>query len=67
MLDRHRRKLLLSLKIMVFDSKGANGTKIDAPADGAKKNKQRVLMLSSRGITYRYGLKSHSTRPVALC
>lgn len=31
----------------------ANGHKAEAPADGIKKNKQRVLMLSSRGITYR--------------
>jgi ribosome biogenesis protein BRX1 len=27
----------------------------DAPANGVKRNKQRVLILSSRGITYRYG------------
>ena len=32
-----------------------NGHKEEAgPANGVKKNKQRVLILSSRGITYRY-------------
>ena len=31
-----------------------NGDKQEAPANGVKKNKQRVLILSSRGITYRY-------------
>jgi ribosome biogenesis protein BRX1 len=30
-----------------------NGSKEEAPANGVKKNKQRVLILSSRGITYR--------------
>ncbi|MCJ1374556.1 Ribosome biogenesis protein brx1 [Loxospora ochrophaea] len=30
-----------------------NGTK-DAPVNGVKKNKQRVLILSSRGVTYRH-------------
>jgi ribosome biogenesis protein BRX1 len=35
----------------------ANGQKNDdSTSDGAKKNKQRVLMLSSRGITYRFVL-----------
>lgn len=28
--------------------------KPEAPKDGAKKNKQRVLILSSRGVTFRY-------------
>lgn len=38
-------------------SKSAGDNKDDAPAhDGAvKRNKQRVLILSSRGVTYRYG------------
>jgi len=31
----------------------ANTTKAEGPANGVKKNKQRVLILSSRGITYR--------------
>ncbi|CZR53644.1 brix domain-containing protein 2 [Phialocephala subalpina] len=31
-----------------------NGSKEDGPANGVKKNKQRVLILSSRGITYRH-------------
>ncbi|KUJ08999.1 Brix-domain-containing protein [Mollisia scopiformis] len=31
-----------------------NGHKEDGPANGVKKNKQRVLILSSRGITYRH-------------
>ncbi|KAI1139777.1 Brix-domain-containing protein [Hypoxylon sp. FL0543] len=35
-------------------SKGANGQKAEAPANGVKKNKQRVLILSSRGVTYRH-------------
>ena len=34
-------------------SKSANGTKAEATTDGTKKNKQRVLILSSRGVTYR--------------
>jgi ribosome biogenesis protein BRX1 len=32
----------------------SNGSKEEAPANGVRKNKQRVLILSSRGITYRY-------------
>ncbi|TVY27688.1 Ribosome biogenesis protein [Lachnellula hyalina] len=32
----------------------SNGDKQEAPANGIKKNKQRVLILSSRGITYRH-------------
>lgn len=32
----------------------ANGQKSETPAEGVKKNKQRVLILSSRGVTYRY-------------
>ncbi|KAI1388431.1 Brix-domain-containing protein [Hypoxylon trugodes] len=35
-------------------SKGANGQKPEAPANGVRKNKQRVLILSSRGVTYRH-------------
>ncbi|OTA88092.1 hypothetical protein M434DRAFT_399163 [Hypoxylon sp. CO27-5] len=35
-------------------SKGTNGQKAEAPANGVKKNKQRVLILSSRGVTYRH-------------
>jgi ribosome biogenesis protein BRX1 len=31
-----------------------NGHKEEDSANGVKKNKQRVLILSSRGITYRY-------------
>ncbi|EPE27095.1 Class II aaRS ABD-like protein [Glarea lozoyensis ATCC 20868] len=31
-----------------------NGQKEEAPANGVKRNKQRVLILSSRGITYRH-------------
>jgi len=30
-----------------------NGHEKEGPANGVKKNKQRVLILSSRGITYR--------------
>lgn len=32
----------------------ANGTKAEAPANGVRKNKQRVLILSSRGVTHRH-------------
>ncbi|KAI1104460.1 Brix-domain-containing protein [Jackrogersella minutella] len=35
-------------------SKGSNGHKAEAPANGVRKNKQRVLILSSRGVTYRH-------------
>ncbi|OTA65143.1 Brix-domain-containing protein [Hypoxylon sp. EC38] len=35
-------------------SKSTNGQKAEAPANGVKKNKQRVLILSSRGVTYRH-------------
>ncbi|KAI1381399.1 Brix-domain-containing protein [Hypoxylon crocopeplum] len=35
-------------------SKGANGQKAEAPANGVRKNKQRVLILSSRGVTCRH-------------
>lgn len=31
-----------------------NGHKEEDAVNGVKKNKQRVLILSSRGITYRY-------------
>jgi ribosome biogenesis protein BRX1 len=31
-----------------------NGHKEEDTVNGVKKNKQRVLILSSRGITYRY-------------
>jgi hypothetical protein len=31
----------------------SSSAKAEAPANGIKKNKQRVLILSSRGITYR--------------
>lgn len=30
------------------------GKKPEAPTNGIQKNKQRVLILSSRGVTYRY-------------
>lgn len=39
-------------------------SKEDALSTGPK-NRQRVLILSSRGITYRYAL-SHATQPCAL-
>lgn len=32
----------------------ANGEKSDAQSDARKKNRQRVLILSSRGVTYRF-------------
>ncbi|KAH7160606.1 Brix domain-containing protein [Dactylonectria macrodidyma] len=32
----------------------SSATKEDAPSNGVKKNKQRVLILSSRGVTYRH-------------
>lgn len=32
----------------------ANGEKSDARSDALKKNRQRVLILSSRGVTYRF-------------
>ncbi|KPM45775.1 Ribosome biogenesis protein BRX1 [Neonectria ditissima] len=32
----------------------SSATKTDAPSNGVKKNKQRVLILSSRGVTYRH-------------
>ncbi|KAH6996999.1 Brix domain-containing protein [Ilyonectria destructans] len=32
----------------------SSATKADAPSNGVKKNKQRVLILSSRGVTYRH-------------
>ncbi|KAI0010614.1 Brix-domain-containing protein [Xylariaceae sp. FL0662B] len=35
-------------------SKGASGHKAEAPANGVRKNKQRILILSSRGVTYRH-------------
>ncbi|KAI2620122.1 Brix-domain-containing protein [Hypomontagnella submonticulosa] len=35
-------------------SKGSNGQKAEAPANGVRKNKQRVLILSSRGVTHRH-------------
>ncbi|KAI2611382.1 Brix-domain-containing protein [Hypoxylon fragiforme] len=35
-------------------SKSANGHKAEAPANGVRKNKQRVLILSSRGVTFRH-------------
>ncbi|KAL7624475.1 Ribosome biogenesis protein brx1 [Parahypoxylon ruwenzoriense] len=35
-------------------SKGANSQKAEAPTNGVRKNKQRVLILSSRGVTYRH-------------
>ncbi|KAI1656498.1 Brix-domain-containing protein [Daldinia decipiens] len=35
-------------------SKGTSSQKAEAPANGVRKNKQRVLILSSRGVTYRH-------------
>lgn len=32
----------------------ANGEKNNAKSDALKKNRQRVLILSSRGVTYRF-------------
>jgi hypothetical protein len=48
----------------------SKGDKPDAEKDGAnggvKRNKQRVLILSSRGVTYRYGAaQSNETNPIA--
>lgn len=38
----------------VYKSLSRKGShKADAPSNGVKKNKQRVLILSSRGVTYR--------------
>ncbi|KAI0483987.1 Brix-domain-containing protein [Xylariaceae sp. FL0804] len=34
--------------------KSSNGEKAAGPANGVRKNKQRVLLLSSRGVTYRH-------------
>lgn len=34
---------------------------------GMKKNKQRVLILSSRGVTYRYGDSDLITKGLTLC
>jgi len=34
-------------------SKSERAAKPEAPANGVRKNKQRVLMLTSRGVTYR--------------
>ena len=31
----------------------SSASKAETPANGVKKNKQRVLILSSRGVTYR--------------
>lgn len=36
-------------------SKSEKVAKPEAPANGVRKNKQRVLMLTSRGVTHRYG------------
>jgi ribosome biogenesis protein BRX1 len=33
----------------------SNGHKEEGSSAGIKKNKQKVLILSSRGVTYRYG------------
>ena len=37
-----------------LNKKSSKGTKAEAPANGVKKNKQRVLALSSRGVTFRH-------------
>lgn len=43
-------------------SKSANDKADDASANGViKRNKQRVLILSSRGVTYRYGSLCHAS------
>ncbi|KAI0137184.1 Brix domain-containing protein [Xylariales sp. AK1849] len=34
--------------------KGSSGQKAETPSNGVRKNKQRVLILSSRGVTYRH-------------
>jgi ribosome biogenesis protein BRX1 len=51
-----------------------NGHADEAPKDGVKRNKQKVLILSSRGVTYRhrhllndiYSLLPHSRKDVKL-
>ena len=46
----------------VYKSLSKKGTskKPEAPVNGVQKNKQRVLILSSRGVTYRYATPSPS-------
>jgi ribosome biogenesis protein BRX1 len=39
-----------------------NGHKDEESVNGVKKNKQKVLILSSRGITYRYAFRSFGPR-----
>jgi len=41
--------------------------KSNGASGGMKKNKQRVLILSSRGVTYRYGNSDLITRGLVLC
>lgn len=38
----------------VYKSVSKTATKAPKSDDGAKKNKQRVLVLTSRGVTYRF-------------
>lgn len=56
----HRRpssKVKLATMAAVYKSLSkASGQKDDAPKEGIKRNKQRVLILSSRGVTFRYVL-----------
>lgn len=40
----------------------ANGEKSDARSDALKKNRQRVLILSSRGVTYRFVIQETERR-----
>jgi hypothetical protein len=63
-----RRKVEVSHNAMASVYKSlskTNGSKEeDAPANGVKRNKQRVLILSSRGITYRYGHRCENLNTV---
>jgi ribosome biogenesis protein BRX1 len=49
-------------------NKSANKADKDTESDGkvARRNKQRVLILSSRGVTYRYGNTHRKVSPMAL-
>lgn len=44
----------------VYKSISKTGNKDPKDGDGTKKNKQRVLVLTSRGVTYRFVLHSGS-------
>ncbi|CAG8952121.1 hypothetical protein HYFRA_00000859, partial [Hymenoscyphus fraxineus] len=54
-LRQHPRKLNSAMASVYKSLSKTNGHKEeDTPANGIKRNKQRVLILSSRGITYRH-------------